>query len=642
MAHYIIGTAGHVDHGKSALVKMLTGKDPDRLPEEKIRGLTLDLGFASLDLPSGAECSIVDVPGHEKYLRNMLAGVCGFDFALLVVDAGEGIKEQTREHMEIMQVLGIKDGITVITKIDRVEPEVVDQVERDVVEFLKDTFLHASPVVRVSTLTGEGHESLLHAIDYRIVRLTPRDMNATFRMPIDRVFTKRGVGTIVTGTIYQGRIEENGRVLILPEGKTKKIRGIQVHDKDVSEAVAGQRAALNISGIEMEAIVRGDLLTGPGSGRATGRMDGMIELLKSSPQPLANRSEVRFYSGTSETFAKVILLDRNELKPGERCPAQFIFKDSVALFAGDKFIVRAPSAIHTYGGGVVVEPYPQKHRRFDQKDIDLLKLKENADPAIVMREMMNTSPYILHSLETVLNMVSLQPSEASDILNQLEHDGEIFRFNSGRFVHQKVFGEMTEAMLHALEEFEADNPSRLGTRLEELKLNLPKSEDKLIREIITTMKIQKLIKENNHLFATYDFLPALEGEKVKCLMDVRKQFAELPFSPPGMDELSGSIKYPDKMIKEIIGYMAYSGELIPIDEKIYFLASNLDKAKRIVGHHIVKEGGITASAARQLLGTTRKYVIPLLEYFDRIHFTKRQEDVRVLFRSTVILMEEKK
>jgi selenocysteine-specific elongation factor len=640
MAHYIIGTAGHVDHGKSALVKTLTGVDPDRLPEERSRGLTIDLGFAPLTLPSGMECSMVDVPGHERYLKNMLAGAGGFDFALLVVDAGEGIKEQTIEHLEIMHLLGVKDGITVITKVDRVEPSQVDAVELELTKFLKNTFLHASPIIRVSTVTGEGIESLLYSIESRIVRLTPRKTDAPFRMPIDRVFIKMGVGPVVTGTIYQGKVEENDRVMFLPEGKVKKIRAIQIFDRKNSKAEAGQRAAFNIPGVEPDAVFRGDLLVTPGSGRATGRMDAMVEILKSSPQPLKNRSEVRFHAGAMERFAKVVLLDRNELKPGEKGPAQFVFKESAVVFAGDRFIIRAPSSIHTFGGGVVLEPYPQKHRRFDQQDLEMLRLKENADPLVLLREMMNKPPYILHTLETILNMVSLQPYEVNELIMKLEADGELYRFQSGRFVHQKVLAEIKNAVEQTLIRFETEDPTKLGTKPEELRLNLPKSEDKLIREVVGLMKIQKIIRETNYLLSTYDFKASLDGEKAKCHDILVGLYEEAPFTPPTIDDLIKTVRFPEKVIKDVLSYMVHTGELIAIDDKINFLQKYLEKARRIIGHHIVKNGEITASDARQLLETTRKYIIPLLEYFDRTHFTKRKENVRVLFRSNVILMEE--
>jgi len=635
MPHFIIGTAGHVDHGKSALVEALTGTDPDRLPQEKERGLTIELGFATIVLPSGIECGIVDVPGHEKYLKNMLAGVGGFDFTLLVIDAGEGVKEQTREHLDIMQLLEIKDGLTVITKIDRVSPETVDQVENEIIEFLKGSFLYDSPIVRVSSATGEGLESLIYLIDQRIVRLKPRPEKASLRIPVDRVFKKPGFGTIVTGTIYQGKVKEFNKVLVLPDGLMTKIRQMQVYNKKVKEAFAGQRVALNLSGIDSDEIFRGDQIVTPGTARATGRMDVSLTVLESSPHPLLNRFEVRLHLATSEIFAKVILLDRDVLEQGEKCFAQIIFRESMTVFPGDRFIMRAPSAIYTIGGGVVLEPYPRKHRRFDKKALELLEIKEKGDPSILLEKIMQQEPYHIHSIETIAGMLSLPTNEIAQLLKEFEDRREIIRLSGEKFLHHKVMEKLKSDITEILSEFEKNDPGRLGSKPDELRLNIPKMEDRLFRELIIYLKSHKLIKEKNGLISSYDFTPGFDEEHEKCYGKVILEFRKADYKPPTADKLASIVNFPDQTVREVIDHMLFRKELVRMTGNILFLEEHIKKARKPLAEYIIKHGGITPSEARIMFNSTRKYIIPMLEYFDRIYFTRRDGNKRVLLRSNI-------
>jgi len=633
--NYIIGTAGHVDHGKSSLIKAMTGIDPDRLPQEKTRGLTLDLGFAHIKLPSGLECGIVDVPGHERYIKNMLTGVGGYDFALLVVDAGEGIKEQTREHLEIMQLLEIKDGITVITKIDRVDKETVDRVERELIDYLKDTFLYDSPIVRFSAVTGEGLETLLYTMDQRIVRIEPKTVNAPFRLPIDRLFVMPGVGIIVTGTVYQGKIRENRKVEILPEGSRVKVRQIQVHNKRVKKAYAGQRVALNIAGIESSQLRRGDWVTMPGIGRATGRMDVSITLLKSAPHPLRNRSEVRIYTGTAEIFARVYLLDRDILEPGESTYAQMSFRESATVFPQDKFIIRSPSAIFTWGGGTIIEPYPKKHRRYDKRVIELLKIKESGDPAKLIDEVMQNEPYILHSRESIAGITSLGHDDMTDFLREMEESGKIVSLSAGKYIHSGLLEKLESRISGILERLERMEPYRLGTKYDEIRKNMPEMEERMFREILICMKNKKMIKEKEGLLSSYNFSPLLKGKHEECHQEILRIYKSPDFTPPTLEELKSSLNYEIKMINSVLDYMVFTGELIPLNDKVVLSGENIDRAKRIIGNYIVRNNGITPAEARNMLKSTRKYIIPLLEYFDRIYFTKRKENKRILFRTNV-------
>ena len=637
MKHFIIGTAGHVDHGKSALITALTGIDPDRLPEEKERGLTLDLGFANMKLPSGIECGIVDVPGHERYLKNMLAGVGGYDFALLVVDAGEGVMAQTREHLEIMQLLGIKDGMVVITKIDRVDSEMVDLVEEDLMGLLADTFLHDSPVARVSTLTGEGIQSLIYLMDQRISRLTPRSTNDSFRLPIDRVFTKAGFGTIITGSILQGKVEVGDKILLLPSGTMSRVRQIQVHNEMVNIAYAGQRAALNVAWVDATMLFRGDQAVAPGSARATGRMDTVINILKSSPHPLENRDEVRLYLGTSEVYAKVIMLDRDVLNQGEECFAQIVFEESVSVFPDDRFILRSPSALFTFGGGSVLEPYPLKHRRFDKKIIELLEIKKQGDPVALLEKIMNQEPFVLHSIDSIAGILSLSLGEVQVLIDSMKKDNRIHELVGGRFILTSILENLESELLKTITNFEESRTNFLGTKLDEIRMNLPKMDDRLFRELMIHLKNKKQITENNSLLSTPSFSPVLDEEHQKCLKQLRQEFDKKKFTPPTEVEMVKKLNVSPKVVSKVVEYMLFKGEMVRINDSILFLDKHLMEARKKIGRFIIEKEGITPSDARVILDTTRKFVIPLLEYFDRIYFTTRKDDKRVLLRRNILL-----
>lgn len=638
--NYIIGTAGHVGHGKSSLIKAMTGIDPDRLPREKTSGLTPDLGFAHVNLPSGIECGIIDVPGHEKYIKNMLTGVGGYDFALLVVDAGEGIKEQTREHLEIMNLLEIKDGITVITKIDRVDKETVDRVESELIDLLKDSFLYDSPIVRFSAATGEGLDTLLYSIDQRIVRLEPRPVKTSFRLPIDRVFLMPEVGVVVTGTVYRGQIRENRKVQILPDDLKAKVRQIQVHDTRVKKAYAGQRVAFNIAGVNSTEVQRGDWIITPGRARATGRMDVSITLLKSAPHPLKNSSEVMLYTGTAEIFTRVYLLDRDVLEPGEKTYAQLSFQESEAVFAQDKFVIREPSAMFTWGGGTIIEPYPGKHRRFDRRVIELLKVKESGDPSILLDEVMQNEPYLLHSEESIAGITSLVPDEMIDFLRKMEESGKIILLSDEKYLHSKLLEKFENQISGILERIEEMEPYRLGTKYEEIRKNMPEMEDRMLREIMIDMKNKKMIKEKDGLLISFDYTPRLTGRHEECHQEILRIYKSPDFTPPMREELKSSLEYERETTDSVLDYMIFTGELISLSDKILFLKENIDRAKKIIGNYIIKNNEITPGEARNLLKSTRKYIIPMLEYFDRIYFTKRKKNKRILFRTNVYVERE--
>jgi selenocysteine-specific elongation factor len=614
----------------------MTGIDADRLIEEKERGMTLDLGFANITLPSGISCGIVDVPGHERYLKNMLAGVGGFDFALLIIDANEGVKAQTREHLEILQLLAIKSGLVVITKIDKASEERLDEVENEIKLFLKDTFLEKSPVIRVSNVTGEGINELISELDKRIKTLKPHDEDAPFRMPIDRVFTMTGFGTVVTGTVYQGSTETDRNIEILPSGRKGKIRQIQVHGKNSDEAKAGQRVALNIARISPSEIRRGDQAVQPGIFKSTNNIDVKVEVLISAQKPLTNRSDVRVYIGTDEVFGRMILLEKDELQPGESGYAQIVLKNHVLTLEGDRFIIRSPSALFTWGGGIILEPHPTFHRRKDKQALEMLIIKEQGDPKILIDKIMNKEPYSLFNQDNLAAAISQTVSKTGEILREMDREGAIYLSSSGRFILSKTMNYLTDKVLEILDKLQNLNPTTLGRQPEEIKRNLPKMEDRLFREILMNLKNKNFIKERKGLISTSDFTPKLTQEQERVYRWVKNQFDKPGFTPPSKTDLLQNTQYNKQTMSEVIEYMIFANELLSIDDNILFKPEKVEQAKIMIGEYILNNGGITPAQAREILDTTRKYVIPLLEYFDSIYFTRRKDSTRILFRENVL------
>ncbi len=368
MKHFVLGTAGHVDHGKTALIKALTGIDTDRLKEEKERGITIELGFASLHLPSGQTLGIVDVPGHEKFIKNMVSGAAGIDLVMMVIAADEGIMPQTKEHLHICSLLGISKGIVALTKIDLVEKDWLELVKSEISEFLQGTFLEGAPIVPVSAVKEEGLADLIEALEATVSNIPEKADSGIFRLPVDRVFTMKGFGTVVTGTLVSDRIKSGEEIQILPEEITSRIRGIQVHNQPVEEAWAGQRTAINLQGIEKSAIKRGDVLARPETVRPSQRLDVFVEFLSSNSKNLKNRTLVRLHTGTSEIIARVILLEKDEIAPGQKAFAQLVLANKDVVVAGDRFVLRSYSPITTIGGGQIIDPLPAKHKRLNSKD----------------------------------------------------------------------------------------------------------------------------------------------------------------------------------------------------------------------------------------------------------------------------------
>ncbi|AZR74580.1 selenocysteine-specific translation elongation factor [Anoxybacter fermentans] len=629
MQSVIIGTAGHVDHGKTTLIRALTGVDTDRLKEEKERKLTIDLGFAPFDLPSGRRVSVIDVPGHKKFMGNMLAGIGGIDLVLLVIDANEGVMPQTREHLEVISLLQIKKMLVVLTKIDTVEVEWLDLVEEEVREELKDTPYKDAEIVRVSAVKGIGIEKLKFKIDEIIDTLEPKDINAPLRLPVDRSFKMKGFGTVITGTLLAGKVKKDQQVDILPQGLTCRVRNIEVHNQPVNEAYAGQRVALNLAGVEKEDVPRGSVIAQPGFFKPTDRLDVEIEVLPDFPYPLKHASRVHFHIGTSDLLAKVYLLEKKELLPGEKGFAQLELADKIVAYYQDLFIIRFYSPVKTMGGGRVLNVNPGLYRKYGEEEMAELKLLAGGSSEdLVLQQILRHG---IISPSELLKEAKLAEKELDELLEKLLDKEMIIELGDGYLMALTVYRDWKKRILKKLEEFHKENHLKPGISRAELKQVLP---DKL-----TTQKydlfLEKLLKSgeirlDQYMVALASFEPQPIKEEEKILKEIKKIFADKGIETPGIKELAREIKIDEKKVQEYLEYLMYLGEIVQIRDGYYLSVSVLNEVQDKVVNYLKEKGEITLAEARDLLESSRKYTLPIMEYFDQINLTRRKDNVRVL------------
>ncbi|MFQ5693957.1 MAG: selenocysteine-specific translation elongation factor, partial [Nitrospinota bacterium] len=480
MKQVVLGTAGHIDHGKTALVQALTGVDTDRLKEEKERGITIDLGFASLEMP-GIRMGVIDVPGHERFVRNMLAGVGGIDLVLLVVAADEGVMPQTREHLAICELLEIQDGVVALTKKDLVDDEWLELVTEDVRDFLGGTFLEGKPILPVSSRTGEGLEELRAALQERAAGVSHKNTEGPLRLPVDRVFTMRGFGIVVTGTLFSGRVHVEERVALQPKGLTARVRGIQVHGEAVEEAVAGQRTAINLQGVEKEAVERGDVLAAPDTLRPSYMLDATLHHLADAPRALKNRDRIRFHQGTAEIMGRVALIGADVLPPGERSYVQLRLERPVVARPGDRYVIRTYSPITTIGGGEVLDSHPPKHRRLRPETLRRFDVLSEADDAARAALFLKEAGHKGLTLAELLPRTSAGRKELLGILEGLRKDGmaEWIDAQAGWAAHRESLEDLESEMKRILERFHRENPLRAGISKEELRSRIPGAPDRV-------------------------------------------------------------------------------------------------------------------------------------------------------------------
>ena len=635
MRHYIIGTAGHVDHGKTSLIKALTGIDTDRLAEEKERGITTDLGFAYLDLPHFRHVGIVDVPGHERFVHNMLAGAGGMDLVLLVVAADEGVMPQTREHLDILRVLDIRSGIIVITKIDLMEPELVDLAEEEIRTQVRGTFLENAPVIRTSAQTGEGLETLRHCLDERLMGLSAKNVKAPLRMPIDRVFTVKGYGTVVTGTIVEGQVRESTSCMLYPDGIPVRIRGIQVHSEAVSEAEAGQRVAINIPGIRKEDIRRGHVLAGTGTLTPAMMIDVRLDILESSPFPVRNNLHYRFFLGSAELVGKLVLIGTDSVEPGETCYAQFRFDEPMVAKKGDHFVLRMLSPQATVGGGVVLDADAVKKRRNQFGVAEGMAVKERGN---------NEERLYQTVLEQSIRFLTLKELEAKGDLDhqrtkndcsRLLQKGKIIRLPGDVYISDRQEVKLRSYMVRFLKAYHQNHPLQEGMPLQEFRFSLLGSGRNSDADAMRLYwREQKIIKTNDNLVSLYRFQVVTQENDEQIIGDIMRRYSEGGLTPPALETVLEDYR-GNRHFQRVLTYLRRSGQLIQLDQRYLMEAASFGKARETL--LLVGAGNreITLAGYRDALGTSRKVALALLETFDRQGLIRTDGESRFLKVSAV-------
>ncbi len=626
--HVVVGTAGHIDHGKSALVKALTGTDPDRLKEEKERGMTTDLGFAFL----GADITVIDVPGHERFVRHMLAGASTIDLVVLVVAADDGVMPQTREHFEICRLMGIRKGLVAINKADLVDDEWVEMVKLDVSEMVRGTFLEGAPMMAVSAITGRGVTELRQAIVELAKTVEAKPDRGVFRMPVDRNFSMKGFGTVVAGTVLSGHVHVGDTLELLPQKREVRVRGIQKHNQKLETLGLGERAALNLQGLERAAVVRGNVLATPGYYTPTTNFNAALYLLTSVDKPLRNLASLKLHIGTAEVMCRVALLDTKELAPGQDALVQVRAEEPVVCDWNDHYVIRTFAPQQTIGGGVVLEANPSKERRFDEDVVKRLKALRTGEAGSVLEQYLLKHKFDAKTLAQAAKDLALADADAKEMLGllvttsrarKLEFEGKEF------LVHEKVVGEARAALVATLAQFHKDNPLRLGLKRPELRSKAARGfSPPLFGAVLAALlsENQVVLEDDRVRLASHQIKlgPVLQREYDR----LDKLFREMGFSPPSFEEaLAGVDK---KVAQQVRVALLESGRLVDVGESIVLHRDAVALAEQKVRALFAQKPELTASEIRQELGTTRKYIIPLLNYLDSRGITQRKGEVRIL------------
>ena len=633
--HLIIGTAGHVDHGKTALVGTLTGMETDRLKEERERGLSIELGFAYFDLPDNSRAGIVDVPGHEKFIRSMLSGAYGMDIVLFVVDSKEGVQEQTLEHLAILDLLGISNGILVMTKSDLATPDELAEATEMTQEMLVGTSLEGIPTVSVSAITGAGIETLKQTIVEQVVLATKAEENDGIpRLYVDRVFTVQGFGVIVTGTLIGGLINRDQRMVILPQGDAVRVRGIQVHNEPATVAQAGQRTALNLSGTSAQDVQRGDVLCPMEFSQVTDNIDVSLQVLSSFPRIIEHWTRFRAYLGTREIFCRLILLVDEAILPGDNVQVQLRLEQPILTFRGDRIILRDFSAQHTVGGGEVINPFAPKHKRFTPETIATLAEWEEADDAQIVNTVLLNSETLCMPEAFLYYYLPHSQTDVKAILNGLEAEGKIVRWDqSGRtpLVSDAARTAATEAeIIEILEAFHEAQPLLAGQNASQLrqKLNLDEpSFEKLENQLVTG---GQLVKEGNLIrLASHEIQFSEEEETAKETLE--KLFLEAGMNTPSLNELSTLLpEYTPKVLESTFYALLNLGQFVKIADNFFIHKTVFEEVSELLIGHLRENETITVAEFREMARTSRKYAVPFLEYCDTQNLTIRDDNVRRL------------
>ena len=627
MKNIIVGTAGHIDHGKTTLIKALTGRNTDRWEEEQRRGITIDLGFTYFDLKNGDRVGIIDGPGHEKFINNMVAGVVGMDLVLLVVAADEGIMPQTREHMDILGLLGIKKSILVINKCDLVDEEWLELVEEEIQEELEGTFLEGAPVVKVSAATGQGLDELTDTIQQLMSdEVVAKDTQTIPRLPIDRAFTLSGFGTIITGTLISGTITREDVLEMYPIGKECKIRNIQVHGQNQDKCYAGQRVAINLSNVKKKEIRRGCVLAPKNSMKNTDLLDVKLKVLEDSMRILTNHERLHLYTGTSEILCRAVLLDKEQIGPGEEGLVQLRLEEEIAVKRGDRFVVRFYSPMETIGGGIVLEPNPVRKKRFDAQAIEELKKKESGSLGDVMELQIKEHGDTMITLAELAKVMAHSVDELKEYLEELEESGTIFVFPMKKDTylwHRDSEFAVRQKIEETLQKYHSEHPYRYGMKKAEIHNTFLKK----IKPNIFDAYIERMTGENVYgRREEYLSLPGYEVPKDAMYLQTEK-LIEDTFEKAGYDFVRFSEidfgKIPRQTAEDVVLMMIDEGKVLRINEEMFTMKHLMDEAKEKIQNHLKEENLITIAQVRDMFSTSRKSAKPILEYMDSIKVTKK-------------------
>jgi selenocysteine-specific elongation factor len=627
----IVGTAGHIDHGKSTLIEALTGTHPDRLEEEKRRGITIDLGFAFLEV-GGVRFGFVDVPGHERFVKNMLAGTSGIDLVLLVIAADEAIKPQTREHFDICRLLGVERGVIALTKTDLVDEDTAGLVRLELEEFVKGSFLERAPILPISAKTGAGLAELKNALQAEAQKIAEKQTERYFRLPIDRSFPVKGFGTVVTGTLVSGQIATGDEVELLPEKKLLRVRGLQTGGKTVDRAQAGQRTAVNLSGIEHAAVQRGMVLAAPGRFAKTRRIDARLELLPSAP-PLKHRARVHFHAGTVESIAEVLLYSGEELLPGQSGPVQLRVLEEVVALRGDRYIVRQFSPVITIGGGSVLDPLARRPTKKDQGRAQFLETLEHGSREAILRAMVDRNVLGIGMQEIVARTGWLETEVKAAAVSQANASTiRIVNAEPLLLLSESIFQEVMKKLLARVESFHKENPLLPGVPREELRAAVGRRvRTETFRAALEELAKQNKIALQGELVKKPGTEITLTPEEVRAKEQIEQAFAKGVLAVPSVKEVLAQLAIESKRAEKILQILLREKVLIRVSPELIFHRDALAKLPALLQTYKKTKGErINVPAFKDITGITRKYAIPLLEYLDRQRLTRRAGDERVI------------
>ncbi|MFW8601760.1 selenocysteine-specific translation elongation factor [Desulfobacterota bacterium M19] len=634
MREIVLGTAGHVDHGKTSLVRALTGIETDRLREEKKRGITIELGFAFLDLPCGHRLGIIDVPGHEKFVKNMVAGAAGIDLVAFVVAADEGIMPQTREHFEICSLLGVRRGLIIITKIDMVEPDWLEMVEEDIREYFAGSFLENAPLLKVSSVSGEGIEEVKTELNRLVADSDLAAATGPFRLPVDRVFSMKGFGAVVTGTSIAGRVAVGDEIELYPQGGRGRIRGIQIHSREVEEVEAGHRTAINIQGVDLETIHRGEVLATPGCLRPSYMLDAEFTYLSSNKKILKNRARVRVHLGTAEIMGRLVLLEQEEGGPGDVLNVQILLEEAAAVWPGDHYVVRSYSPVFTIGGGTILNPrVSRKRRRFRDENPRIFQAyRGEADElAIFHLDESGINGLTYNDLEILTGIFG---KRLSKVLRQPLSQRRILLVDSERqwYVGARIMAVLENNAIEIIKQFHQDNPLKEGMGKEELRSRLQQGlEPRLFQLLLNNLARAGTIEQEQSLVRLSGHEVAMAADVSGIQREIEEMFRAAKLNPPTIKEVMAHFKgQPEKLLREIIETLIHDDRLKRISGNLYFHRQCLTDLEERLRGVLERDNEIDAQGFKALTGLSRKFSIPLLEYFDRQKFTIRVGDKRVL------------